>query len=101
MAIYTQRTCDFSVDPAIRQENNAGTGPIVQSYVDAGYCPQYPVWTPALPGGTYPPSSGTYIARKEWTDLTQAQNCVAAVNAWLAAHPECLAFGPGPQVIQE
>ncbi len=99
MTIQTQTTFNFDVDPTLRQTTDTATGAITQPYVDAGYCEQYPEWSPALPDG-YPPSSGSYTGTKTWNNLTQAQNCAAEVNAWLDANPASKAYNPGPQVIQ-
>lgn len=91
MPITTQTTFNFAADPTLIQTTDAATGLIVAPYIDAGYCPQYPDWTPALPGD-YPPTSGSYTGVKEWTDLVQAQQCTAQINAWLDANPASAAY---------
>jgi len=100
MAITTQTTFNFSVDPTLITTTDNAIGLIVAPYVDAGYCPQYPTWTPTLPGGTYPPSSGSYTGVKEWTDLVQAQQCADQVNAWLNANPASKTYHSGTTVAQ-
>jgi hypothetical protein len=99
MAIYTEATFNFSADPALITQSNQAMGQITQPYVDAGYCPQNPDYTPALPDDTWPPSSGTYVARKEWTDQTQAEFCVAQIQSWLNSNPACKAYSNGPAVV--
>lgn len=87
MPITTQTTFNFDADPTLIQTSDAAASLIVAPYIDAGYCPQYPVWTPTLPNGVYPPTSGSYTGVKEWTDLVQAQQLTAQINAWLDANP--------------
>lgn len=100
MTIKTQTTFNFDVDPTLLAKTNKASGLIISPYLEAGYCPQYPTWTPTLPGD-YPPTSGSYIGTKEWTDLVQAQQFSAQMNAWLDANPECKAYSSGPTVLVE
>jgi len=100
MTITTQTTFNFSVDPTLITTTDNAIGLIVAPYVDAGYCPQYPTWSPELPGGAYHPSSGSYTGTKEWTDLAQAQQCVNQINAWLDANPASKTYNPGPTLTQ-
>jgi hypothetical protein len=92
MTITTQTTFNFGADPTLISTTDNAVGLIVAPYVDAGYCPEYPTWTPTLPDGAYPPTSGSYTGTKGWTDLTQAQQCVAQINAWANANPGASAY---------
>ena len=92
MPITTQTTFNFDADPTLIQTSDAAAGLIVAPYIDAGYCPQYPTWNPILPNDVYPPTSGSYTGVKEWTDLVQARQCTAQMNAWLAANPASAAY---------
>jgi hypothetical protein len=100
MPIYTDRTLNFACDPAIQAQNKIGTIAIVQPYIDSGYCSAESTWTPPLPDGVYPPTSGSYTQRRTWTDLSQAQACIAEVDTWLDANPACIEFGPLPTIVQ-
>ena len=99
MAIYSRATYNFSASQAIKDQTLAGISTIDQPYVTAGYLLPDVSWTPELPGGV-PPTSGEYTCQRSWTDLTQAQTGVAAVNDWLDANPECKAYNYGPVVVQ-
>ena len=96
MSIYTLATMDFSVDPAIPDDWTAATGNIVQPYVDAGYCSAIPTWDPAIT--QWHPTSGTYVARRAWTDQAQADSCAAQVMAFRSANPQYQAYTTGPVV---
>jgi hypothetical protein len=100
MAIYSRSTFNYSASQAIKDQMTAGIAPIIQPYVTAGVCLTDFTHTPALPDGKYPPATGEYMAQRSWTDLGQAQTCIAAVNAWLDANPECKAYNYGPTVVQ-
>lgn len=102
MAIYSQSIIDFGADSALQAQFNAGVGPIVQPYINAGFTAQYPTWTPPLPDGVYPAPTGIYTNHRDWTSLEQATSCSNEVNAWLDANPACKAFNTtGPVVHNE
>lgn len=100
MAIYSRATYNYSVSQSIKDQTSAGIDPIIQPYVTAGVCLTDFTHTPELPGGVYPPVSGEYTSQRSWTDLAQAQACIAAINAWLDANPGCKAYNYGPTVVQ-
>jgi hypothetical protein len=100
MNITTQTIYNFGADPTLISTTDNALGLIVAPYVEAGYCPEYPTWVPELPGGVYPPTSGTYIGTKGWTDLTQAQQCVAQINAWANANPAASAYRSATTITQ-
>lgn len=101
MAIYSVSTFNYSVSQTLKDQFSAGVIPIITPYADAGYVTNDFAHTPPLPGNIYPPTSGVYTTQRTWTDLTQAQACIASINAWLDANAECKQFTAGPTVVQE
>lgn len=100
MTIVMQSTNNYDVDPTLVTTTDNAIALIVAPYINAGYCPQYPTWSPELPDGVYPPTSGSYTGTKEWTDLSQAQTCATQINNWLDANPASKAYKSNTTVTQ-
>jgi len=92
MAIYTLATNDYSADPAVQSAYATAANPIVSPYVTSGACTSPPVYTPALPDGVYPPTSGSYVARRDWTNQTDAQSFCDQIATLLTNNPSYTQF---------
>ena len=94
MTVYTLATNDFDADPAIISAYRAASDPIIQVYISAGNCSQPPTHTPESP--VWPPTSGSYVSRRDWTGLDKAQEFCEQIATLLANNPSWTAYVTSP-----
>ena len=89
MTTYTLATNNYSCDPAIQSAYAAGANPIVQPYITSGACTLC-TYTPTIE--SYPPASGSYVARRDWTNQSDAEAFCASIATLLANNPTYTQF---------
>lgn len=100
MPILTQSVQNTDAEADIVINTSVDIANIVRPYKDAGYTGES-TYDPS-PASIPPPlGTGSYTVQRSWTDLTQAQNCVAEIIAYLNANPGSRDFVTSePTVIQ-
>jgi hypothetical protein len=93
MAIYTLATNNYNTSTVeVRNEYATAANPIITPYITSGVCTNPSTYTPALPDGIYPPTSGIYVARRDWTSQTDAQSFCDQIATLLTNNPSYTTF---------
>ena len=76
MTIYHSSTWNFDADTAVLQHAGEVGQPILEPYIQAGFCTGEHYWSPPNPvaGG------GLYTMRRVWTDADQMAKWAAETN---------------------
>ena len=90
MPTYTLATNDYDCDPAVKNAYIAAANPIIQPYITADACTQPPTYTPTME--SYPPTSGIYVARRDWVNQSDADAFCASIATLLANNPSYTQF---------
>jgi len=97
MTVYTLATNDFDADPAIIAAYRAAADPIIEAYITAGDCTQPPTHTPESP--TWPPTSGSYVSRRDWVSEETAQQFCGQIATLLANNPSWTTYVTSPPTV--
>ena len=97
MTTYTLATNDYDCDPAIKTAYIAAANPIIAPYITAGDCTQPPTYTPTME--EYPPTSGIYVARRDWVNQADAEAFCASIATLLANNPTYTQFVTSPPTV--
>ena len=92
MTTYTLATNDYNCNPSVQTAYSTAANPIIAPYIESGACTSPPTYTPGLPGGIYPPTSGSYQARRTWTNQADAEAFCASIATLLADNPTYTQF---------